>query len=176
MNDWEFMKADNLYLGYSFILKYLKICKTYKQYKTMKALLLLALVTSCVLALEVNHNQALPNGTRPNNPYPNNYNPYPNNNNNNVRPPTNNNNYYPNQQQQPQQPPSPCYASNNHLTPIVGGRPWQYTGPFKITCNLKTNPNVVFKYSLCSNANDCRTCIVDYGNCQGTVQIFKFNY
>lgn len=133
----------------------------------MKALLLLALVASCVLTLEVNHDQALPNGTRPNSNN-NNFNQHPNNN-NNFNP------YQNNQQQQLQ--PSPCFSGNtNGLIPLVRGQPWQYSGPFKITCNLKINPNVLYKYSLCYNANDCRTCILDYGHCQGTVQVFGIRY
>lgn len=129
----------------------------------IKSFVLISLVFCCVLSLELHHNQALPNGT--NNRQPNNYN---NNNYNNY----NNNNYNNNNNYRPQLQPSICTTNYDiSKAPLVGGRPWVYSGPFKITCTVNGS---VIRYSVCYNARDCGICIHDYSNCRrGGVMIYR---
>lgn len=54
---------------------------------------------------------------------------------------------------------------------LVNGRPYNFTGPFRLVCYQQYSTNI-FRQDTCTNASACATLLNEYRNCIGVVKRF----
>lgn len=55
---------------------------------------------------------------------------------------------------------------------LVNGKPYTYTGPFKLVCYVVGSTTQIYRWDSCYDAYNCDRIIRDYQNCKGKVSKF----